>query len=54
MRFAAATMVLGADRAAAGCGEREFTAQEFVDSANEQGAELALGDRSRRPIRTSR
>jgi hypothetical protein len=45
MRFAAATIVLALiATAAAGCGEREFTAQEFVDSANEQGAELALGD----------
>ena len=44
MRFAAATIVLALIATAAGCGEREFTAQEFVDSANEQGAELALGD----------
>jgi len=29
---------------AIGCGDREFTAGEFVGSANEEGAALALGE----------
>jgi hypothetical protein len=41
---AATLLVIVAALAASGCGEREFTAQEFVDAANGHDAELELGD----------
>ncbi len=42
---AATVLVVVAAVAAIGCGgEREFTAEQFIDAANEQGAELELGE----------
>ena len=43
---AAATLLIAvAAIAAAGCGEKHFSASGFIDAANEQGAELDLGER---------
>jgi len=43
---AAATLLIAvAALAAAGCGEKHFSASGFIDAANEQGAELDLGER---------
>jgi hypothetical protein len=44
MRQAPAALLAIAALAAAGCGERTFTASELVDAANEKGAQLALGE----------
>ncbi|MFN8114125.1 MAG: hypothetical protein U0R51_13125 [Solirubrobacterales bacterium] len=42
---AAAAIVAAATALAFGCGgEKDFSADEFVDSANAEGAELALGE----------
>jgi hypothetical protein len=47
MRLAAAATLLiaVATLAVAGCGEKHFSASGFIDAANEQGAELDLGER---------
>jgi hypothetical protein len=47
MRLAAAATLLIAVAAlvAVGCGEEHFSASGFIDAANEQGAELDLGER---------
>jgi len=44
MRFAAATIVPVLIAIVAGCGERDFTADQLVDAVNEHGAQLVLGD----------
>jgi len=47
MRLAGAATLIAAVAAlaVAGCGEKRFSAEEFVDAVNDQGAELALGER---------
>ena len=40
---AALATALGAALLAVGCGEKEFTAESFVDAMNDHGATLALG-----------
>ena len=43
---AAATLLIVVPAlAVAGCGEKHFSASGFIDAANEQGAELDLGER---------
>jgi len=43
MARAAAALLALAAAAAIGCGERDFSATELVDAANEHGAQLELG-----------
>lgn len=50
MRRAATALSLAALAAAAGCGEREYSASEFVEEANAHGAGLELGE----PLLSSR
>jgi len=42
-RWALITALAGGAIAAAGCGEKQFTAESFIDAMNEHGATLALG-----------
>lgn len=50
MRGAAAALSVATALVVAGCGEREFSASEFVEEANSHGAGLELGD----PLQSSR
>jgi hypothetical protein len=45
MRLAgAATLIAALAALAAGCGDKQYGATEFIDAVNAQGADLALGD----------